>query len=80
MTLEEKVRTCEICKGTMVEEFQDYTVEVDGDQILVEDVPIWVCEQCGFSEVEQEVVEAIEDMLAHMDTVLEDEAHEDGEE
>jgi len=60
----------------MVEELQDYTVEVDGDQILVEDVPIWVCEQCGFSEVEQEVIEAIEDMLAHMSTVLEDEASE----
>ena len=69
----EKVKTCEICKGTMVEELQDYTVEAGGDQILIEDVPIWVCEQCGFSEVEQEVVEAIEDMLAHMDTVLEEE-------
>ena len=67
----------------MVEEFQDYTVEVDGDQILVEDVPIWVCEQCGFSEVDSDVVEAVEDMLAHMDTVLTDqaeEAHESGEE
>lgn len=57
----------------MVQELQDYTVEADGDQILVEDVPIWVCEQCGYSEVEEEVVEAIEDMLEHMDTVLEDE-------
>lgn len=64
----------------MVEELQDYTVEVDGDQILVEDVPIWVCEQCGFSKVEDDVVEAIEDMLAHMDTVLEDEARTDEEE
>ena len=73
MTVEEKTRTCDICKGTMVQELQDYTVEADGDQILVEDVPIWVCEQCGYSEVEEEVVEAIEDMLEHMDTVLEDE-------
>lgn len=72
MTAEEKTRTCEICKGTMVEELQDYTVEADGGQILVEDVPIWVCEQCGFSHVEPDVVEAIEDMLEHMDTVIED--------
>lgn len=62
----------------MVEELQDYTVEVDGEQALVEDVPIWVCEQCGFSEVEPDVVEAIEDMLEHMDTVLEDRAPEEG--
>lgn len=61
----------------MVQELQDYTVEAGDEQILVEDVPIWVCEQCGFSEVEPDVVEAIEDMLEHMDTVLEDQAPEE---
>lgn len=80
MTVEERTRTCEICKGTMVQELQDYTVEADDDQILVEDVPVWVCEQCGFTEVEEEVIEAIEDMIAHMDTVLEDQADEGAQE
>jgi len=64
---------CEICKGTMVQELQDYVVETDEGQLLVEDVPIWVCEQCGYSFVEDDVIDAVEDMLNHMGTVVSDE-------
>jgi hypothetical protein len=32
-------------------------------------VPTWVCESCDHTEVEQEVIEAVEDMLEHLDTV-----------
>lgn len=60
---------CEICKAPMVQELQDYKVDTDGGQLLIEEVPIWVCEQCGYSFVEEDVIAAIEDMLDHMDTV-----------
>jgi YgiT-type zinc finger domain-containing protein len=67
------VLICEICKGPMVQELQDYKVEWEGQELVVEDVPLWVCEQCGYTVVEDDVIEAVEDMLAHMDTVLTDE-------
>lgn len=70
-------KSCEICKAPMEETLQDYIKEIDGQQILVEDVPIWVCEQCGYHEVEEEIIEAVEDMLEHMDTVISDQEQED---
>lgn len=63
-------KACPVCKAPMFEELQDYVVEIDSQEVTVEDVPIWVCEQCGYNEVEEEVIEAVEDMLSHMDTVL----------
>lgn len=68
-----QVKSCPVCKAPMEQVLQDYIVELDDQEVVVEDVPIWVCEQCGFDEVEEEVIEAVEDMLAHMDTMLADE-------
>ncbi|HSM55626.1 MAG TPA: YgiT-type zinc finger protein [Candidatus Sulfomarinibacteraceae bacterium] len=73
MSEQQQIVTCEICRAPMVQELQDYVAEWDGEEVVVEDVPLWVCEQCGYTQVEDEVVEAVEDMLAHMDTVLTDE-------
>ena len=70
MAVAPRSKSCEICKAPMEETLQDYVVDKDGQQVLVEDVPIWVCEQCGYTEVEDEIIEAVEDMLEHMDTVL----------
>lgn len=70
------VMTCEVCRAPMVQEHQDYVVEMDEGELLLEDVPIWVCEQCGYSFVEDEVIEAVEDMLEHMDTVVSGEEEE----
>ena len=77
MTEPVRSKSCEICKAPMEETLQDYVVEQDGQQVLVEDVPIWVCEQCGYTEVEEEIIEAVEDMLDHMDTVLADQENEE---
>jgi YgiT-type zinc finger domain-containing protein len=54
----------------MVEVEQVFVVQLDdGQELRLEDVPAWLCESCDHTEVEDEVIEAIEDMLAHMDTV-----------
>ncbi|MGB4871961.1 MAG: YgiT-type zinc finger protein [Candidatus Promineifilaceae bacterium] len=61
---------CPYCKGEMHEEFLDYVVEMeDGQKLRLEEVPTWVCEKCDYTEIEEEVGEAIEDMLDHLDTV-----------
>ncbi|NLF65690.1 MAG: YgiT-type zinc finger protein [Chloroflexi bacterium] len=73
MNEEKPTRPCPVCKAPMEETLQDYIVPVeDGDDLIVEDVPIWLCEQCGYSEVDEEVIATIEDMLDHMDEMLED--------
>lgn len=68
---------CEVCKTPMEEEVTDFTVDLNGEQLLLEDVPVWVCPQCDSVLVEDEIVEAVEDMLAHLDKVAAD-AEEDG--
>jgi YgiT-type zinc finger domain-containing protein len=50
----------------MVQETITYKTEINGEEIMIEDVPIWVCEQCDSSFLDDEVIEAIEDMLASL--------------
>lgn len=69
---------CPFCNGRMSEELLDYTVELeDGQVVRLEEVPTWVCEKCDHTEVEEEVAEAIEDMLDHLDTVQADPLEEE---
>ena len=66
-------QTCDICKGVMEEELTDYTVEYDGEELVIEDVPTWVCTQCDHTYVEGDVIEAVEDLLDHLFDVAADE-------
>jgi YgiT-type zinc finger domain-containing protein len=63
---------CPYCNAPMTEELLDYIVEIDEQEVRLEDVPTWICEICDHTEVEDEVIEAVEDMLAHLDTVQAD--------
>jgi YgiT-type zinc finger domain-containing protein len=58
---------CSVCKGTMVQETTTYKTDINGEEVLLEDVPIWVCEQCDSSYLDEAVIEAIEDMLASLE-------------
>ena len=62
---------CPYCNAPMAEELLDYIVEIDGQEIKLEAVPTRVCDICDHTEVEEEVIEAVEDMLSHLDTVQE---------
>ena len=64
---------CSVCKGNMVQDSTNYKTEIDGDEVIIEDVPIWVCEQCDSSFLDEEVIEAVEDMLASLAGGLADE-------
>ncbi len=75
---EEGVKPCPVCKAPMEETPQDYVAKLeDGREVTLEDVPMWACDQCGYSEVEDDVVATIEDMLEHMDEMLDDAAEGD---
>jgi YgiT-type zinc finger domain-containing protein len=68
---------CPYCKADMVEERLSYTVTYEGEDLTLEGVPTWVCEACDTTLVEDEVIEAVEDMLEHLDTVQAEPADED---
>ena len=38
---------CIYCKGSLVRKQVPYTVVRRGYQLIISDVPAWVCEQCG---------------------------------
>lgn len=54
---------CPYCKSPMIEEFRTFTSKVGEEEVLIEDVPTMVCEQCDHFVIDAEVAEAIEDML-----------------
>jgi YgiT-type zinc finger domain-containing protein len=60
---------CPYCKAPMIEEEMAYVVGLeDGQELRLEDVPTWVCERCDYTAVDEAVIVAVEDMLAHIDT------------
>jgi len=59
---------CPYCKAPMVEEEMVYLVQLgDGQELRLEDVPTWVCEVCDHTQVDEDVIETVEDMLSHLD-------------
>mgnify|MGYP001581923252 CR=1 FL=1 len=55
--------TCNICHGQVEEELTSYTRWLEGRLIVVENVPAWVCGQCGETYYDPDVVE-------HLQTVI----------
>ena len=70
--MNERQMRCDVCKAPLEQELLDFYVEIDGEQVLLEEVPTWVCTQCSNTFVEDDVIEAVEDLLDHMDDVAED--------
>jgi YgiT-type zinc finger domain-containing protein len=44
-----------------------YTANRHGYHLIIDDVPAWVCEQCGEPMFDEETVDAIQAMLREMD-------------
>ncbi len=68
MTVDQPER-CPICRAPMTYEERVFVADVEGEEVRIEDVPTWVCERCDHFHVPEDVVEAIDDMLSHLDTV-----------
>lgn len=54
---------CLYCKGTLVREKVSYAATRKGYHLIIDDVPVWVCEQCGEPLFDEETVDAIQEML-----------------
>jgi YgiT-type zinc finger domain-containing protein len=62
---------CIYCKGTLMRKRVPYTVVRRGYQLIISDVPAWVCSQCGESMFDEETVEAVQSILSEVDSRVE---------
>ncbi|MFH1561790.1 MAG: type II toxin-antitoxin system MqsA family antitoxin [Nitrospirota bacterium] len=58
---------CLYCKGEMDKNKTTYSITRKGYHLLIEDVPSFVCEQCGEPYFGEEEVDAIQDLIQDMD-------------
>jgi len=59
---------CLHCQGQLIRKKVSYTANRKGYHLIIDDVPAWVCEQCGEPLFDETTVEAIQAMLKQMDT------------
>jgi YgiT-type zinc finger domain-containing protein len=58
---------CPLCNGDLERGTATFTDSRHGYTVVVNDVPAWVCGQCGEPMFEGEAVEGIQDLLRDMD-------------
>ncbi len=62
---------CAYCQGQLVRKQINYTANRKGYHLIIDDVPAWVCEQCGEPMFDEETVDTIQGMLREVDKRLE---------
>jgi YgiT-type zinc finger domain-containing protein len=58
---------CLYCKGTLARKKVSYAASRKGYHMIIDDVPAWVCEQCGEPLFEEQAVEAVQGILREVD-------------
>jgi YgiT-type zinc finger domain-containing protein len=71
---EEVTMECLYCKGVLVRKRISYTATRKGYHLIIDEVPAWVCEQCGEPLFDEETVDAIQEVLRGVDTRLKESA------
>lgn len=62
---------CPYCKGYLNPGRAPYTANRHGYHLLLDNIPAWVCQQCGEPVFEEKVVEAIQHLLTALDEGVE---------
>jgi YgiT-type zinc finger domain-containing protein len=62
---------CLYCNGTLKQGRTSYTVNRKGYHLIIDDVPAWMCQQCGEALFDEETVEAIQAVLRELDNRVE---------
>ena len=66
-----KKMKCFFCGGEMKNGKTTYTINKKGYHLLIDDVPAWICEQCGEPYFEGKVVDAIQKLVGALDVRVE---------
>ena len=62
---------CQYCRGNLVRSQASYAVSRKGYHLIMDDLPAWVCEQCGEPLFSEEAVDVIQEMLHEVDARME---------
>jgi YgiT-type zinc finger domain-containing protein len=54
----------------MVRGKTNYTLSRSGYHLLIDEVPAWICQQCGEVYFEEEEVDAIQDLIKTLDSKI----------
>lgn len=58
---------CLYCQGELEQKKISYNANRNGYHLIIDDVPAWVCVQCGEPLFDEPTVEALQAMLAEID-------------
>ncbi len=58
---------CHYCGGEMKKGETTYTINKKGYHLLVDQIPAWICSQCGEVYFEGEEVDAIQEIVKNID-------------
>ena len=58
---------CHFCAGELKKGKTTYTLNRAGYHLLIDDVPAWICSQCGEVYFEENAVDMIQGMIKNLD-------------
>lgn len=58
---------CHFCGGEMKKGKTTYTLNRSGYHLLIDDVPAWICSQCGEAYFEENAVDTLQKMTKELD-------------
>ncbi len=58
---------CVYCKGTLVRKRVSYTATRKSYHMIIDDVPAWVCSQCGEPLFDERAVDVVQGILGEID-------------
>ena len=61
---------CLYCRGVLVRKRISYAATRKGYHLIIDEVPAWVCEQCGEPLFDEETVDTIQEVLRGVDARL----------
>lgn len=62
---------CLSCRGTLRLGRTSYTVNRKGYHLILDDVPAWICDQCGEPLFDEDAVRVIQAMIREIDAQTE---------
>lgn len=64
----EKIMKCMYCSGIMKKSTAPFHVDRKGYHLTLDDIPAWLCSQCGEVYFEESAVDSIQNILMSIDT------------
>lgn len=61
---------CHLCGGKMKRGRTTYTFNKRGYHLVLDDIPAWICAQCGEPYFEGEEIDAIQDVLKGLEVQI----------